>query len=248
MKKEVISVEIDQEFNTTSVELRVPEFDNFGQKLKELEEKTYDAIIDDPDHEEKMEEALEGVTKMYEASQEQLVAKIEALPDGAEKDALKAVQENIEKMNEMLADEDDLEDADDEIGEEEDEFDVERIDVELPEGVAWDESMEGTIDAFLRSWPDVRGKVLEAVFDFYKSYYDEAKEFFGDEPETKFVLPEPKSPTSIEDNFIVSTVYVRADGAIGLSGHCTWDEEHAWGVRLKDGEVTAAGQADEAFA
>jgi len=103
------------------------------------------------------------------------------------------------------------------------------------------------VDRFLTNWPKLKPKVLNATFEVYRSVYPVVMEFIGDDPGVQYVLPTPNAPESITDHLALETVFFRADKKIGLSGHCTWDDEHGWGVLLKDGAVIGAGGADEAL-
>jgi hypothetical protein len=111
----------------------------------------------------------------------------------------------------------------------------------------WDSTTEAAVDEFLANWPTSRPKVLEATAKYYKEKYPELLEFFGDDPGVQFILPKPGSREVVADLFRISTIHLRDDGAIGLAGPCTWDEEHGFGVLLKNGKVSAVGHASEAY-
>jgi hypothetical protein len=261
MEKEILSIDVDEEYGTTEVTVRVPDFDNLGHRLNEIERLAFEAELGDDDFENDEEKTADpGATVLSEDSGKKLQEKINSLPNGPEKESLRAVQESIRKMKEFLeaGDEepgDDLEedefsddDGEDDDGEDEGDYDLQLLVFAFPEGVAWDDEAERKVDRFLTNWPKLRPKVLNATFEVYQSVYPVVVEFLGDDPGLPYFLPEPKNPESISDHFAVETIYFRADKKIGLSGHCTWDDEHGWGVLLKDGAVIRAGAADESFA
>jgi hypothetical protein len=252
MEKEIVSIDVDEEFDTTEVTIRVPNFDNFGRRLEELEQLAADAVLADDD----VEGPAAGLkaNPLSHHSEQQLRDKIALLPEGPEKESLRTILENVRRMkerieaddeNEAAADDDDDEPEDDDPGEEE--YDPELLVFAFSEGVGWDDDAERKVDRFLRNWPALKAKVLNAMFEVYQSVYPVMMEFVGDDPSIPYFLPEPGRPESIEDHFLVETVFFRADKKIGLSGYCTWDDELGWGALLKDGAVISAGGADEIF-
>lgn len=248
MQKEIVSIDVDEEFDTTEVIVRVPGFDNFGKRLNEIDNLIYDALEADPELEDKLIDAGQKVTQVYDDSQKQLQEKIDAMPDGPEKKSLLTVQENIQKMKDMVESVDDEDEEDFELEDEEEaEHDIEQFVVSLPERAAWDEDTERKVDRFLTNWPNLKQKILDANFEVYKTVYPIVTELMGDDPAAKHVFPKPTGPEAIADHFSIDTLHLRADKQIGLSGHCTWDEEHGWGVLLKKGAIVSAGGAEEAF-
>ncbi|GEM_PF-2071918 len=255
MEKEILSIEVDEEFGTTEVLIRVPDFDNLGHRLNELEQLAFEADPGEDDSEEEGESADPKADLHSEESRKQRQKRIDSLPDGPEKEALRAVHENVRKMKELLEtgdrNDESEDDPEDELleedGDEEGEHDLQLLVFAFPEGVAWDEDSERKVDRFLANWPKLKAKVLNATYEIYQAVYPVVMEFVGADPGVQYFLPKPNGPESIANNFSVETVYFRSDKKIGLSGYCTWDDEHGWGVLLKDGAVIGAGGADEAF-
>jgi len=123
MEKEILSIDFDEESGTTDVMIRVPDFNNFGQRLNELEQLAFEADFDGSDPESTPEGERQKIAAVSDASQRRLQEKINSMPDGQEKKSLLIVQENILKMKAMIESgdevEDDLEEEDsDEDGEE----------------------------------------------------------------------------------------------------------------------------------
>ncbi|MEM6394356.1 MAG: hypothetical protein AAF797_16440 [Planctomycetota bacterium] len=144
-----------------------------------------------------------------------------------------------------LAGDDD--DADEDVGEEE-EDDPDLYDVYYEDSRVWQEAHRERLDVFLRSWPAVRGRVLDAAFTYYRDHYEDIWAFWGGEDHDKLTLPDPTDRSVVEDLFRIDAFYLReAPNNMGISGHCTWDDEHGFGAVIKDGEVEVFGQASDAF-
>ncbi len=250
MKKEILCVDVDEDLGTTEVMVRVPDFDNLGKRLNEIERLAFEADKDGDNFGDGEETAEPESGLLAEESVKKLQERIDALPNGPEKESLLAVRENVRKMKELLesgeddglGDEDEFPDGD---ADAEGEHDLQLLVFVFPAGVEWNEDSERKVDRFLTNWPKLKAKVLSATFEVYQSVHPVMMEFVGDDPGVQYFLPEPKGPESIADHFAVETVFFRADKKIALSGDCTWDDELGWGVLLKDGAVISAGGADE---
>ena len=95
-------------------------------------------------------------------------------------------------------------------------------------------------------WPEIRPRVLEAVFKFYKKIHPEVRRIH-DNPGAPFLLPAPTAPEVVADLFCVSAIYLHDnDATVGISGGCTWDLEHLWGALLRDKKVLKVGGMDVA--
>jgi hypothetical protein len=114
-------------------------------------------------------------------------------------------------------------------------------------GIKWDKNTESVLERFFADWPGLRPAVLRGVFEYYKGIYPELVDAYDYHKGRQFFIPEPASPEAIQEIFYFQSIRLHKDGSVGLSGHCTWDEEHGFGVRLKDGKVTDAGAADIAY-
>src|SRR5262249_34822733 len=125
--------------------------------------------------------------------------------------------------------------------------DLQQLALSLPKGLRWNKNTQALVQQFFADWPMTRPVVLQATFKHYKENYRDSLTLFPDHKGLKFILPEPTSPDTIADLFYVTSIYLHRDGSTSLSGNCTWDEEHGWGLMLKNAKVTAVGQADVAF-
>ena len=200
----------------------MPEFQNFGQRMGELEFKACKIVLAEP--------------WVPPPSQPVLWPWLEKLATIIEW-CLKAMgRKEPDSAEDERALEPDPKDFD---------YDLQRLYVSLPEGMKWDPLSEARVDRFLADWPALRPAVLDATFKYYKDFRPEVADFFGEE--AQYVLPEATGPEVVADLFRVSTIHLHPDDAIGLGGYCTWDEEHGYGALVKSGAVTV-GQEDEAFA
>lgn len=256
--KEVLEVVEDAESGTTTVVMRVPGFENFGARFAELESMSAEAIFNAEDMDGMLGNALNLIQNLQKESMTKLQQQYEAASEGPEKERLKQM---IEMLNgatkEFLSDDGDEEDGAEE-EEEEAEFDeddteaekgedLQKLEIVLGEGISWDDAAEKRVDGFLAKWPQTRSKVQEALFQYYREFYPQVRTTEGEFPGEEIMLPEPSGPEVIADLFKISTVFLRTDGAIGLSGRCSWDDEHGFGILLREDKVVAAGYADEAY-
>jgi hypothetical protein len=166
------------------------------------------------------------------------------------------IEQMMKDINEAEAEaaEEQIDEDDDEVEEDEEEdpegnfeYDLQQITVSTSPGMKWDSAAEAVVDQFLANWPAVRTAVLEATADYYKALYSEMIDYMGNDPSVEITLPKPDGPAVVADLFRITTLHLREDGGIGLSGHCTWDDEHGYGVLLKDGKIETVGHASEAF-
>lgn len=104
------------------------------------------------------------------------------------------------------------------------------------------------IESFIDRWATIQRQVLEQAYDTYKHAYEEELFLEGD---AEAVDPDafPK-PTSVA--VVASLISFHAfhfyddDQAIGLSGSCSWDQEHGIGIRVHGDKVIGFGNADVA--
>lgn len=237
MEKEILKTETDI---TGQIELtvRVPGFQNFGDRMNELAQAELMALVDSssPEQFEKEKEAMIG---MFSAM-EDLSAKLD-IPGIKEMNALaKQSIEESEYSKPEFTDEDLKE-----VGQAQTDPDV--LEVVLAEEMPWDEEAERRLDQFLTSWPALRPALLEKTFQHYREGHEDFLECHGGGPAAEIVLPKPESPEVVSDLFCLTVIYLREDGAIGLGGDCTWDEEHAYGALIQDDQVVAVGHASEGF-
>lgn len=247
---EVIKVEKDEECGTTEVTLRIPSFQNFGQRLKQIKHLELEAIEAKPPDPEEIARATDS---LYDGVLASMQKKLDALPEGPKREAMKA---NMEAFKQFLnaSDEDvdsnevDEEEQADQIAEAqvEPEHDLHELCVHIPRGMKWGKTTQAIINRFLADWPEIRPVVLRATYRFYTEIYPELAKIFGDSPGSQFTLPKPSSPEVVAHLFCITSVYLHRDKGIGLAGHCTWDYEHGYGVLIKKKKVCKVGTADEA--
>src|SRR5689334_20518664 len=157
--KEIIKIQVDDELAMTEVVLRVPGFQNFGQRLGELERKSAEAAEMD-------ESELEGILAKANAL---LDARMKALPDSPHKEMILKMIKETDAAARISDQEEDPDDA--EANAAEPEHDLEQLFVSIPEGMKWNEAAEDRVDQFLASWPEVRPEVLKAISRYYKKHY-----------------------------------------------------------------------------
>src|SRR4029078_4426851 len=96
-------------------------------------------------------------------------------------------------------------------------------------GMKWNKIAETRVDRFLMSWREIRPRVLDRVFHFYKKMHPEVRRVH-DNPAALFLLPAPTAPEVVADLFRVSTIHLHDnDATVGISGGCPWDLENLWG-------------------
>jgi hypothetical protein len=88
----------------------------------------------------------------------------------------------------------------------------------------------------------LRQRVLQAVCELYEELHREDRLL----PDP-FLAPRPGSFQIVEDRICITTIQLREDGLIGLSGDCTGDDEHGIDGLPENGRVIEAGHADVAF-
>jgi hypothetical protein len=251
--KEIINISVDEELDLTEVSIRVPQFENFGKRLGELERKASEAFRvrpepeSDPELEAEIEADLNETMESLKSSVNSMKKELEAMPDSPQKKAMMLMYEQFSKMDEETDEEDEVEG--DRPVDEKDRFnyDLQALRVSLGEEMKWDKAAEATVDQFLIDWPLIRPAVLQATFKHYKKIYPELMQIVGESDEYAFTMPKPTSPEVVADLFTITAIYLHQDGSIGLGGHCTWDEEHGYGVRIKNGKIVEVGHESDAF-
>lgn len=258
--KHVLSVKGgESEYESVEVELRVPGFQNFGLGLAELERQAAElekkhapkmTPAEEAEAEAEVDALVKEMSESFRSTATGSKSEVEKMPDGPEKDTMNALMKMMEQVAASLEsgpDEPDESDNQAAPADKSSPEDFEKLCVMLAEDMKWDAATEARVDEFLRDWPKARPEVLKAAHSYYKELYPELKDIFGDMASFNFTMPKPTKPAAIEDIFSINMLYVRDDGTIGLSGSCTWDEEHGFGAVVKNGKVVAFGHADEGF-
>lgn len=247
-------------FDSTEVDIRIPKFQNFGLGLAELErqadeyEKKLEAEMTPKERakeEAEADAAIQDLTKAMRATAEEAKKEFEKTSkDDPKKKSMDAIFKMMEEAVGMMESEpedeapEDEEAAPEKVSKPED---FELLTVLPSDGTKWDAKAEAKIDEFIKTWPEVRPQVLKQAHACYKKLYPELKEIFGDMATFKFTMPKPTKPEVIEDIFSINVIYLRDDGAVGISGSCTWDEEHGFGAVIRNGKVVTFGHASDGF-
>ena len=250
--KEIISAEKNSDFDDWEIEMRVPGFDNFGKRLGDLEKRAFEAeLAFDQTTEGKAEarktvEALGNQIAQAVQDQRQLAEKISGYAvDDPLCESVEGITKMLEGLPEIMAAEGAglLEGA--EFDPEDDSFDRDHevLEIALEEGIEWDAEAESRVNAFLASWPQIRSEVHREAFAHYQAIFsqieDNAQGAGG-----ALTLPAPVSSGVVEDLFTITSLFLFADGRVGISGDCTWDEEHGFGAVIKDTRVLEFAQSD----
>jgi hypothetical protein len=235
----------------TDVSLEAPEFENFGNRLEEVQRLADEANPIDP---EEVRASTADMMEQMKTQMEEARKKHEAMPAGPKKAMDSMMLGMLEKMAKTAAqaqeesEQPDDEDEDEEGDvEEEEKRNLQLLNLTVHAGIKWNKNAESMLEQFFADWPQLRSVVLRGVFEYYKGIYPELVDAYDYHKGRQFFIPEPTSPEAIQDIFYVQGIDLHKDGSMGLSGFCTWDEEHGFGVRLKDGKVTDAGAADIAY-
>ena len=258
MTKEILKIKVDEDLDYSMLWVRAPDFHNFGEKMEEIEEAVNKAWLETPDAPDEMQALTDSITALTSNSLAQLEEQVKAMPEGEERDQLR---QGIEMMKALQADpgeaeaeedEDEEEDSSDEAPAEESEEDKwekdpQTLRVNLPEKAEWGAKYEKQLDEFLDQWPAVRSLVHQELFKMYQEIYPDMWDFRRDEPAAALALPEPVSVETIAQLFKITTITLHKNGKVGISGNCTWDEEHGFGVLVKGNKVLRTGAADEAY-
>jgi len=233
----------------TDVSLEVPEFENFGKRMDELERLADEA---NPIDAAEMQASTAKLMGHVQELREQARKKLDATPPGAKKGMDAVILGLLEGMAQGVAESQSREEDSD--GEEEDvdpeqpePRDLHRVELSLPKGIKWNEKTQAVVEGFFADWPQLRSVVLKATFDHYRKDYAEFLTLFPGHKGLRFILPEPTSPEAIADLFYIETIHLHQDGSIGLSGNSTWEPEHGYGILLKSGKAKAVGEADVVF-
>ena len=227
MKKEILNIDRDEELGLTEVSIRVPQFENFGKRLRILEE------------------AWLGADSSDSGASRKGKVRVELKPSGK----LSEIVEMVNKQFGVNLTTDDVEaswreDEEGDLEEEDEEEDPQRLLISLPEGVDWSVAVEERVDQFLADWPTLRPGLLSAVATYYDEIYADAVDFLGDEDGIEHILPKPGAPEIVADLFRFEPIQLRSDGSWVLGAECTWDAEHGLGAVVREGVVVQVGSCD----
>jgi len=234
----------------TELLLEAPDFENFGNRFEEMQDLADKANPTDPDE---VRASTAGMMEQVKTAMEEARKKHEAMPGGPKKETDSMMLGMLEELVKTAAGFQEEPDQPDETGEEggAEESEEEKRNPHLLQlhlrGIKWDKNIESVLERFFADWPGLRPTVLQGVFEYYKGIYPELVDAYDYHKGKQFFIPEPSSPEAIQEIFYFQSIHLQKDGSAGLSGNCTWDEEHGLGVRLEDGNVAAVGAADIAY-
>jgi len=113
----------------------------------------------------------------------------------------------------------------------------------------WNNAIEAQLVGFVQNWESIALSLRKAVFEYYKLHYEANLEysFFNPAADT-IVMPPPTAEEVIVDLFHVGSIHLQHQSKyVGISGSCTWGEEHGWGAIIHKNEIFEVGHADIAF-
>jgi len=233
----------------TEVLLEAPEFENFGNRFEEMQDLADTANPSDP---EEVRASTAGMMDQVKTAMEEALKKHEAMQAGPKKETDSMVLGMLEELVKTAAEFQEESDQPDEARgqgdaeESKDKRNPHLLKLHL-RGIKWGKATESVLGRFFVDWPGLRPAVLRGVFEYYKGIYPELVDAYDYHKGKQFFIPEPTSPEAIQEIFYFQSIHLHKDGSVGLSGHWTWDEEHGFGVLLKDGNVIEAGAADIAY-
>ena len=121
-------------------------------------------------------------------------------------------------------------------------YDLELLNLVLSEEMPWDDEVQTHLDLFFAEWPGIRPSLLEETFHYYLDNYRKFRKAHQGNERIDLIVPNPEKPESIADLFRITSIHLWEDGAIGLGGYCTWDEENGFGAVIREGEIAAVGR------
>lgn len=235
----VVNVAHDLELRLTTVHYRIPGFRNFGRKLDEIIEK-HAASCSKPT----LPDLQDLASSLESKLQEQFERLSVSGAGGAE--VAKVLRDELASLE--LDDNDEAQASDASPNSEEPfENDPEVLAVDFDTTIAWEEAKR-RVDELIAKWPSMRERVRTAVFEKYREHYEMFWAYSDQTENDKLILPDPSVPAVVEELFRVISIHLSSDcDAIGLECDCTWDVEHALGVRIAGDKVVEVGGADCAF-
>lgn len=258
MQKEILKSELDSEYHYYRVVMRVPGFKNFGENFYEIQDEGEAGWVEAMGEgglltgAEDVTEQLRAITEGGVASIEQ---KLRGMPEGEEKEEMR---QGLELMKQLAGaarraqDEDEADDERDEQAEFEKEIEEARLlqeaevlSVILPEDESWDAESERRLDEFLEAWPKLRPKILRGAYEWYRLIYEDAKEYYEDNPRHELLVPEPTAPEVIGELFRIENIHLHKSGRVGVTGSCTWDIDEGFGAMIEGGNVLVVGLTDD---
>lgn len=250
-RSNIVKIEIIKTIDEYEVLCRLADWqDNFGNQLEAVEEQHFKALgypdpADAPDDEEDEGDEDDDGLDFLKKSMNTLASQIKETHGEEYAKYAEFIRNSMASLGD---DDDDEEDEDpDQNDDLEDEPDVYSIIIQedMPQ---WSDAYPDRLQSFLTAWPSLRTKILNAAFAYYQMVHEDAWLLYGGRDEDKIILPDPDQPADIEQLFRIRAFHLYEDkDEIGLSGTCTWDDEHGFGCRIKKGEILGFSYADEVY-
>lgn len=239
MTKEILSIKKSYGDTPAEANIKIPAFQNFGARMGALERESFEASMarrseKAPDAESQMADVKTMLADLVSDQKEAM----KGLPPGLA-GMMSGFLTELENLDIEI---DDTPPAYDEKDFECYNYDLQALCVVLPaDDSEWDSAAEAKLDQFLAEWPEIRPRVSQALYDYYVDWHPQLEGH--DDP---ILMPDPGDPQLVEDRARITTIYLNKDGSIGLTGDCTWEDEHGLGVLIKDGKVIDCGYAEVA--
>jgi len=133
-------------------------------------------------------------------------------------------------------------------------FQPDILDVYMGEDqVKWSKQSDKKMAAFLELWVGgIRDSLPAKVLPYYQEQraeflkYSRTSESELDQW-TRFSWPDSETPEQVAELFKVNRLHFRDDGDFGLECECTWDEEHGFGVLIREGKIAEVDYLDIAY-
>lgn len=238
MTKEILSIKKSCGDTPAEASLRIPAFQNFGARMGALERESFDMLMarqagqDPTTPPMDVKSMISDMVAKQKESIKQLPPEFAGLGDIMS--GLFSGLENLEiDGTPPVFEEKDFESLN---------YDLQELCVVLPADYSeWDGEAEAKLDQFLAGWAEIRPRVSQALYDYYVNWYPQLERY-----NNPILMPAPGDPQLVDDRARITTIYLNKDGSVGLSGQCTWEDEHGLGVLIKDGKVIDCGYADVA--
>ena len=111
---------------------------------------------------------------------------------------------------------------------------------------------------FVKQEKELNEKIKFAIFEYYKSVYDDYKSGIDlankeiTKEQLEKILPTPTTPEMLFQNYEIGNIHIQDDkncklGTIGLEFDCDWDIENGLGVKIENWKIKEVGVAESAY-
>jgi len=112
----------------------------------------------------------------------------------------------------------------------------------------WDQSYDKKLQALIKRWDRVATNIKQSLEKYYRTVYENYREHLLPSEEDEVILPKVSDGFSLGDYFTIHSLFFTEESThIGISGECSWDEEHGWGCVIKGSKVVDIGHSDVSF-